>query len=219
MYVKDLESLLTQLTCPINLNKVILICWVCGQTAEWSINNPADTWRLYNVASTSMQRHDVASTLRRRCLNVMCPLGMKIMIRHHFLPCLICVYRLLRPVSLNNQGILSSNISLLRKVKKSYDILSLNTPEPNISYNITCSPGEDRFACTNQLILIRIYVVRLRTLLNSWLPTESHAKTLIWLLEYTGWSEYSLCAQAIQKEMLCPGLSTSSTQHFRTVWQ
>ena len=36
---------------------------------------PADTWRLYNVASTSMQRHDVASTLRRRCINVMCSLG------------------------------------------------------------------------------------------------------------------------------------------------
>ena len=36
---------------------------------------PVDTWRLYNVASTSMQRHDVASTLRRRCINVMCPLG------------------------------------------------------------------------------------------------------------------------------------------------
>ena len=36
---------------------------------------PADTLRLYNVASTSMQRHDVASTLRRRCINVMCPLG------------------------------------------------------------------------------------------------------------------------------------------------
>ena len=30
---------------------------------------------LYNVASTSIQRHDVASTLRRRCINVMCPLG------------------------------------------------------------------------------------------------------------------------------------------------
>ena len=28
-----------------------------------------------NVASTSMQRLDVASTLRRRCLNVMCPQG------------------------------------------------------------------------------------------------------------------------------------------------
>ena len=27
---------------------------------------PAGTWRKYNVASTSMQRHDVASTLRRR---------------------------------------------------------------------------------------------------------------------------------------------------------
>ena len=36
---------------------------------------PAGTWRLYNVGSTSMQRHDVASTLRRRCINVMCLLG------------------------------------------------------------------------------------------------------------------------------------------------
>ena len=35
-------------------------------------NNPAGTWRKYNVASTSMQRHDVASTLRRRCIYVMC---------------------------------------------------------------------------------------------------------------------------------------------------
>ena len=34
--------------------------------------NPADTWRLYNVVSMSMQRHDVALTLRRRCINVMC---------------------------------------------------------------------------------------------------------------------------------------------------
>ena len=31
--------------------------------------------RKYNVASTSMQRLDVASTLRRRCIYVMCPLG------------------------------------------------------------------------------------------------------------------------------------------------
>ena len=38
--------------------------------------SPADTWRLYNVALTSMQRHDVASTLRRRCIDVMCPLGL-----------------------------------------------------------------------------------------------------------------------------------------------
>ena len=36
---------------------------------------PAGTWRLYNVVSTSMQRHDVASTLSRRCINVRCPLG------------------------------------------------------------------------------------------------------------------------------------------------
>ena len=36
---------------------------------------PAGTWRLYNVGSTSMQRHDVASTLRRRCIYVICLLG------------------------------------------------------------------------------------------------------------------------------------------------
>ena len=35
----------------------------------------AGTWHLHKVASTSMQRHDVASTLRRLCVNVMCPLG------------------------------------------------------------------------------------------------------------------------------------------------
>ena len=38
---------------------------------------PACTWRLYNVVLTSMQRHDVASTLIRRCINVMCTLGWK----------------------------------------------------------------------------------------------------------------------------------------------
>ena len=36
---------------------------------------PAGTWCLNNVGSTSMQRHDVASTLRRRCINVVCLLG------------------------------------------------------------------------------------------------------------------------------------------------
>ena len=36
---------------------------------------PVGTWRWYNVASMSMQRHDVALTLRRRCINVMRPLG------------------------------------------------------------------------------------------------------------------------------------------------
>ena len=36
---------------------------------------PAGTWRKYNVASTSMQRHNVASTLRRRYIYVKCPLG------------------------------------------------------------------------------------------------------------------------------------------------
>ena len=40
-----------------------------------SLISPAGTWRLYNVVSTSMQRHDVAWTLRRRCIDVMCPLG------------------------------------------------------------------------------------------------------------------------------------------------
>ena len=39
------------------------------------VYSPAGTWRKYNVASTSMQRHDVASTLRRRYIYVMCPLG------------------------------------------------------------------------------------------------------------------------------------------------
>ena len=39
--------------------------------------------RLYNVGSTSMQRHDVASTLRRRCINVMCLLGFLVL-------CLCC---------------------------------------------------------------------------------------------------------------------------------
>ena len=40
-----------------------------------SCTYPAGTWRLYNVISTSMQRHDVASTLRRLCIDVMCLLG------------------------------------------------------------------------------------------------------------------------------------------------
>ena len=38
---------------------------------QWR-TNPAGTWCKYNVASTSMQRHDVASTLRRRYIYVMC---------------------------------------------------------------------------------------------------------------------------------------------------
>ena len=36
---------------------------------------PADTQHTDNVASTSMQRHDVASTLIPRCKNMMCSLG------------------------------------------------------------------------------------------------------------------------------------------------
>ena len=35
----------------------------------------AGSQRWENVASTSMQRHDVASRLMRRCIDVMCPLG------------------------------------------------------------------------------------------------------------------------------------------------
>ena len=41
----------------------------------WHLNNPAGTWPFYNVASTLTQRHDVASTLMRRCLNVVCQMG------------------------------------------------------------------------------------------------------------------------------------------------
>ena len=48
--------------------------------------NPAGTWRLYNVGSTSMQRHDVASTLSRRCINVMCLLGSMVASLKSYLP-------------------------------------------------------------------------------------------------------------------------------------
>ena len=41
---------------------------------------------LYNVISTSMQRHDVASTLRRRCIDVMCLLGLNILTPYHTCP-------------------------------------------------------------------------------------------------------------------------------------
>ena len=47
---------------------------------------PAGTWRKYNVASTSTQRHDVVSTLSRRCINVMCLLAyIQILLRIWFL--------------------------------------------------------------------------------------------------------------------------------------
>ena len=66
-----------------------LVSMILQQTCWWDIGPhvslefhgsgtifyPAGTWRLYNVASISMQRRDVASTLRRRCINVMCSLG------------------------------------------------------------------------------------------------------------------------------------------------
>ena len=38
-------------------------------------NNPAGIRRLVNVVLTSMQGHDVASTLMRGCFNVVCPMG------------------------------------------------------------------------------------------------------------------------------------------------
>ena len=43
-----------------------------GSIRRWWWSQPVGTWRKYNVASTSMQRHDVASTLRRRYIYVMC---------------------------------------------------------------------------------------------------------------------------------------------------
>ena len=53
--------------------------WKSKQTNDvqhWNTyKSPAGTWRKYNVTSTSMQRRDVASTLRRRYIYVMCPLG------------------------------------------------------------------------------------------------------------------------------------------------
>ena len=55
----------------------------------------AGTWRLHNVASTSMERHDVASRLRRRCINVMCPLGLfysiSILLQNAVCVCVVCV--------------------------------------------------------------------------------------------------------------------------------
>ena len=51
-----------------------------------SILIPAGTWRKSNVASTSIQRHDVASTLRRRYIYVMCPLGCLLFPKIVFIP-------------------------------------------------------------------------------------------------------------------------------------
>ena len=41
----------------------------------YQVNIPAGTQRWDNVASTSMRRHDVTSTLMRRCIYVLCLLG------------------------------------------------------------------------------------------------------------------------------------------------
>ena len=49
--------------------------YVYGQCGICFENNQVGTGHLYNVASTSMQRHDVALTLVRRCIIVMCLLG------------------------------------------------------------------------------------------------------------------------------------------------
>ena len=38
-------------------------------------SDPVVTWSLDNVTLMSIQRHDVASTLMRNCIYVMCPLG------------------------------------------------------------------------------------------------------------------------------------------------
>ena len=59
---------------PVNTMKVMLSQTVYLTTLIWDRvwYIPAGTWRKYNFASTSMQRHDVASTLRRRCIYVMC---------------------------------------------------------------------------------------------------------------------------------------------------
>ena len=51
-------------------------CWYLVCILYTHLKIQTGTWRLYNVASASMQRHDVASTLRRRYINVMCPLGL-----------------------------------------------------------------------------------------------------------------------------------------------
>ena len=53
---------------------------ITGRKYRECILNPAGTWRKYNVASTSMQRHDVASTLRRRYIYVMCLPGKMLLI-------------------------------------------------------------------------------------------------------------------------------------------
>ena len=49
------------------------------------LNVDATSWRCIDVEATLYKRLDVASTLRRRCINVMCPLGMLIAV----LDCLI----------------------------------------------------------------------------------------------------------------------------------
>ena len=63
-----------------------LLPFRCYELYQPRVYIPAGTWRKYNITSTSMQRHDVASTLRRSCIYVICPLGiirLHIIIRLH----------------------------------------------------------------------------------------------------------------------------------------
>ena len=45
----------------------------CGRAFPKHLHIPSGN--IYNVALTSMQRHGIAATSMRRCLNVICPLG------------------------------------------------------------------------------------------------------------------------------------------------
>ena len=49
---------------------------------------PADTQHWNNVDPTLIQRQNVESTLNRRCVNVLCPLGARlIIIKFQQIPC------------------------------------------------------------------------------------------------------------------------------------
>ena len=74
-----LEKVIFVLDTSKSVIKRLLCSWMSLQLAllhkSFLGTYPAGTWRKYNVASTSMQRHDVASTLRRCYIYVMCLLG------------------------------------------------------------------------------------------------------------------------------------------------
>ena len=48
---------------------------VCRALRHLPLSSALSSQQTHDVYTTSPQRHDVASTLRRRCINVMCPLG------------------------------------------------------------------------------------------------------------------------------------------------